>query len=279
MKKILTSILLVLIASACVFAGERTGIRIFKFNGVNVIGNCTEKGIDYSEERKMSSFDKLDCSGPYNVYYVQSKESKVLVEGKKEHVEKLITKVSGSTLSVKLEDGKYNSLVLRVTVYSPDLVSVSKSGSGNFVDDKGHKSDSDLHYSSAGSCTFKLGEISCVKFKVSKSGSGKVECESLKCNGASFSSAGSGSVDIRHFESKSDVDFKFSGSGNVDIEKMFVDGNLGLRISGSGRMDLNGEVKGVVDASISGSGNISGNLRTGGLETHIAGSGSVRFSK
>lgn len=279
MKKIFTSILVALIASACVFAGERTGIKIFKFNGVNVVGNCTEKGIDYSEERKMSSFDKLECSGPYNVYYVQSKESKVLVEGKKEDVEKLITKVSGSTLSVKLEDGKYYSLVLRVTVYSPDLVNVSKSGSGNFVDDKGHKSDSDLHYSSAGSCTFKLDELSCGEFKVSKSGSGKVECGSLKCNGASFSSAGSGRVEIKQFESKSDVDFKISGSGHVDIEKMCVDGDLGLRISGSGRMNFNGEVKGVVDASISGSGNIFGDLKTGGLETHIAGSGSVKFSK
>lgn len=279
MKKILISILVALSTVSCVFAGEGTGIRIFRSNGVNVIGRCTENGIDYSEDRKMDSFDKLSCSGPFNVYYVQSKESKVLVEGRKEDVERLITKVSGSTLTVKLQDGRYNSLVLRVTVYSPDLVSVSKSGSGDFVDEKGHNSNSDLVYSSSGSCTFRLGAISCGEFNVSTSGSGKVDAESLKCNGASFSTSGSGRVCIEHFASKADVDFKISGSGNVEIENLYVDGDLGLRISGSGRMNLNGEVKGVVNASTSGSGNISGKLKTGGLETHISGSGSVNFSR
>lgn len=258
MKKIFTSILIALIATSCMFAGEGKGIRIFKNSGVTVVGNCTEKGIDFSEFRNMDSFDRLAISGPFNVYYVQSDESKVLVEGRKEDVEKLITKVSGSTLTVKLQDGRYNSLVLRVTVYSPDIVSVSKSGSGNFIDDKGHKSNSDLSYSSSGSGIFKIGVINCGDFDFSISGSGRIEAESLKCKDASF---------------------RISGSGNVDIENFYADGDVDLRISGSGRMELNGEVTGVVDASISGSGNISGKLATGGLESHISGSGSVRFNR
>lgn len=283
MKKVFLTILVVLVTVLCAFAGDRRGdfknIHIFSGNGVQIIGTCTEDGIDYSEERKMNSFESLECSGPFNVYYVQSKESKVLVEGNQASVEALETNVVGKTLKVRIKDGKYSKLVLRVTVYSPELNHVSKSGSGSFTDNNGHKTANDLNLSSSGSCRFVVDKIECGEFNVATSGSGRMEAGSLKCEDASFSISGSGRMEFANFISTGDVAFRISGSGNFNAENMQVDGDLDLRISGSGKMSLNGEVKGTVSASTSGSGNISGNLKTGGLETHISGSGSIRFSK
>ncbi len=279
MKKILTSILLVLTLSSCVYAGDWKGLRFIRNNGVTVVGTCSEDGIDYSEDRVLSQFNMVDCNGPYNVYYVQSAESKVLVEGRKEDVEKLITNVSGSTLKIKLENGTYRSLVLRVTVFSPDVISVTKSGSGGYFDNKGHRTTSNISYSSSGSCHFTLGMIDCGRLEVSTSGSGRVQANMVKCDGASFRISGSGREELEKFASKSDVSFRISGSGNVNAEDLFVEGGLDLKISGSGRMSLNGEVTGVVNASTSGSGNISGNLKNGGLETSISGSGTIRFTR
>lgn len=279
MKKLIVAISLLILSAACVFAGNKPGIRIFNNGGVKVIGNCTENGINYSEVRKMKSFNSIDCAGPYNVYYVQSGESKILVEGNSESVAALLTEQSGDKVRIRLKEGRYTSLVLRVTVYSPELNNVSKSGSGNFVDESGHKTKNDVAYSLSGSCKLIADNIDCGDLSVRISGSGHVNIGSAKCKGGSFHTSGSGHFDFGKFVASEDVDFHISGSGSVDVNETMINGDLDLRISGSGRMNINGEVKGIVDASTSGSGNISGNLKTGGLETSISGSGTVRFTK
>ena len=124
---------IIAILAAALLAVPSDGFFIGRDNGVRIIGGCTEAGCDYSEERDVNSFSSLSTSGPYNVYYVQSPTSRVVIEGKKEFVEKLITEVKGGNLNVRLQDGTYRGLVLKVTVYSPVLDGIRISGSGSFI--------------------------------------------------------------------------------------------------------------------------------------------------
>ena len=73
MKKIFIILTAAFIACCCT-------INISFGDGVSVTGGCTEEGIDFSEERTVSGFDSFKAAGPFNVYYVQAPEQKVLVD-------------------------------------------------------------------------------------------------------------------------------------------------------------------------------------------------------
>lgn len=261
-----------IVAVSMAFSGGIFGTR-----GVTLFGGCTENGIDYSEDRNVGAFSSLSSSGPFNVYYVQSSESKVVVEGKREFVEKVITNVSGKHLSVKLEDGTYRSLVLRVTVYSPELDNINLSGSGSFIEKGAHRTENDIRFTLSGSGNLVAGELSCGSFSARISGSGRIEVDSIKGHDMDFTTSGSGRLRAGTLISDGNVGITFSGSGHGEIDNADIADCLKMRISGSGSIRVNGRA-GSVDASTSGSGSMYGNLKYDTIETHISGSGKVRFS-
>ena len=271
MKGIIAIMMTALLAfpSDGIFFGNRSGVR--------VIGGCTEVGCDYSEERSLQEFDAVSTSGTYNVHYVQSRSSKVVVEGKKEFVSQLITEVSGKTLRIKLKDGTYKGLVLKVTVYSPVLDGIRISGSGNFIEHGPHHSTGNIDFSLSGSGGLKAESIDCKSFSAKISGSGSINVPSVKGTDLNFRISGSGSVNVGSARAGGNMSMSFSGSGSGKVDKADVTGTLDLSISGSGNIDVNGRV-GSVTARTSGSGNIHGNLKYGSIDTHTSGSGRVRFS-
>lgn len=266
---IFAAILALSLPGSCIIGGH---------GGVRVIGGCTEKGIDCSDERLVEAFSTLSSSGPFNVYHVQSPTSKVLVEGKQEFVEKVQTKVNGGKLSVKLEDGTYRNLVLKVTVYSPLLDEVNWSGSGNFIDLSPRTTAGDFHFSLAGSGNYVGANIECHSFSAKISGSGTIKANEIVSGDVDIHTSGSGRSSIEKLVSTGNVSISHSGSGNSRIEDADIAGNLKCRISGSGNIVVNGKA-GSVDASISGSGDIHGALECSDVHSNVSGSGKVRFSK
>lgn len=246
--------------------------------GIKVMGGCSEEGIDYSEDRNPGNFSSVSSSGPFNVYYVQSSISKVKVEGKKEFVEKLICKVNGGNLVLKLEDGTYSNLVLKVTVYSPELNSVHLSGSGSFMDEGTHTTNNNVSFHLSGSGNLKAAKLECAAFSANISGSGRILVGEIDGGNMSFNTAGSGRIEIGKLKSNGNVSLSHAGSGRGEIESADVQGTLKLNISGSGSIEVNGRV-GKVDASTSGSGDIRGKLQYQEIDTHMSGSGKIRFSK
>lgn len=246
--------------------------------GVKVVGRCSEEGIDFSEDRNLNGFSSVSSSGPFNVYYVQSNISMVKVEGKKEFVQKLTSKVNGGNLVLKLEDGTYNNLVLKVTVYSPDLNSVHLSGSGSFIDGGPHKSKGNVSFHLSGSGNLRASDLECAAFSAKISGSGRIIVGEIDGGNMDFNTSGSGRIEIGKLVSNGNVSLSHSGSGRGEIESADIHGTLKLNISGSGSIVVNGKA-GKVDASTSGSGDIHGNLQYQDIDTHISGSGKIRFSK
>lgn len=264
--------------------------------GGTVVTGYTEEGCDASQERPMPAFTSFTTSGPFNVYYVQSQESKVLVEGKEEFLDKVITEMDDETLLIKLEKGTYHNLVLKVTVFSPVADNIKSAGSGNLVDNQGHSSAKEIEYKVAGSGDLYLVNVSSkTDIDIASAGSGDVYAENIACEDLEVSMAGSGDLDINGLTVKDldvkvagsgdakvtsatirkDADFAISGSGDIRVDAEVGD-EISAKTAGSGNITLNGSCN-EIEATTSGSGDISGNLQYNRISTTSKGSGKVRL--
>ena len=116
-----------------------------------------------------------------------------------------------------------------------------------------------LKFRSDSIASFTAGEIKVTVYgkainKVTLSGSGDFDAESLSCEG--------------------DFSLSLEGSGDIDIVNISCD-NCELALSGSGDIELSGSVKGKVTAALAGSGDISLSGEAAEAELSIAGSGDI----
>lgn len=116
-----------------------------------------------------------------------------------------------------------------------------------------------LKFRSDSIASFTAGEIKVTVYgkainKVTLSGSGDFDAESLSCEG--------------------DFSLSLEGSGDIDIVNISCD-NCELALSGSGDIELSGSIKGKVTAALAGSGDISLSGEAAEAELSIAGSGDI----
>ena len=270
---------------------------IVRFNGSSVVGYCTEEGIDFVEVREVGPFRALSSGLPCNVYFSQAARQEVRIETTEEFADKILTVVEDGTLKLKLQDGNYPKLILRIYISVPAIESITIQGSGNLYQEGLLQVDNNLNLKVSGSGDMRFGQISSKGIEATTSGSGNIDIESLASAG-SFSARVSGSGGIRIFGKtavEGGVELSVSGSGDIDIDSVAASGNASARTTGSGDICLrevvfNGDVdlktsgsgdiivNGTcrdVNASTSGSGNISGNLSHAGIRVHSTGSGDV----
>ena len=264
MKKLLILLAAGLLAVSC----------IINIGGGSFVGHCTEEGIDYTEVRDVAQFDALSSGLPCNVYFSQADKQEVRVETTKEFAEKVLTTVEDGTLKLKLEEGRYPKLILRVVITSPDIEGLSVSGSGSlFVEDALHASKN-LNLKVSGSGDIQAGSIDCLDFSAHVSGSGDIRVVSVACDSFVATTSGSGHINIETLTAQDFGTARVGGSGSIRLHEVTVDGNMDLRTSGSGSIHVNGRCRDV-DATTSGSGSISGSLSHTGIHTHTSGSGHV----
>ncbi len=206
----------------------------------------------YSETRNVSGFDEVAFTIAGEVYISFGQQYKVTLEGDKEYLAKVETKISGGTLVIKTDkwfNTSNEKVIARITM--PMLKGLDLSGSGKvFINDLLKTQSLEVDISGSGKIYAKEVEIN--KFECDISGSGSLE----------FS--GSGTID--------DAELSVSGSGNLSAPttKMAM---FEVSISGSGRCDCYVTEK--LEGSISGSGNItySGNPK---IDASVSGSGHIR---
>lgn len=247
---------------------------MINYGGVTVVG-YTEEGCDASQERLLPAFTSFSTSGPFNVYYVQAEQSKVLVEGKEEFLDKVITEVDKENLTIKLEKGQYHNLVLRVTVYSPVADEIRSAGSGNLTDKAGHSSSNDIEYKLAGSGDLFIADVNSNKdIDIASSGSGDVYADRIMCEDIDVSMAGSGNINVNGLNAK-DLEVKIAGSGDAKVSAATIKKDADFSISGSGSIKMDAEVGGEIEAKTAGSGSIVLNGSCDTIKASIAGSGDV----
>ena len=286
MKYILLAIAAALLAVSCVI----------NINGGSWVGTCTEDGIDYTEVRDVASFSALSSSLPCNVYFRQDSQQEVRVESTQAFAPKVITEVEDGVLKLRLEEGRYPKLILRVIVSSSDIEALSVRGSGNLIHEgelcaskgltlkvsgsgdikAGHIGCQDFSARISGSGDLRIATLSCRDFNAHVGGSGSQRIETLTCTGIDASVSGSGHIAVDAAKVDGDVKARISGSGRIRFADIQADGDMDLSTAGSGSLTLNGSCHEVA-ASTSGSGSISGNLTYTGIHTHTSGSGRVNL--
>ena len=286
MKKLVLTLTIGLLAVSC----------IINIGGMSWVGNCTEEGIDFTDVRDVKPFYGISSGLPCNVYYIQANQQEVRVESTREFADKVLTTVEDGTLKLKLEEGRYPKLILRVVISSPDIESISISGSGNLIHEGSLHASKDLKLKVSGSGDILAGDIgskdltahvsgsgsinassiACDDFDGSVSGSGSLRIGTVNCDGFEATTSGSGHVDIATLTAKDNASARVSGGGHIRLHDVAVDGDMNLKTSGSGSILVNGRCHDVT-ASTSGSGNISGDLSYTGIHTSTSGSGRVNL--
>lgn len=207
----------------------------------------------YTERRDVSGFSEVGFGVSGEVIISLGKQYSVVLEGDRDYIREIETKVYGSELRIKRDkwfDVGNRKVVVRITM--PELKGVSVSGSGKVTVNDPLRGE-DLNIGISGSGKALLRDVALKSVDCSISGSG------------SLNIAGEGTVDR--------LELHISGSGNYVGETTRV-GVLEASISGSGNCDC--LVSDMLKASISGSGNIrySGNPK---IDASISGSGKVRM--
>lgn len=206
----------------------------------------------YTETRNVKDFDEVSFSLAGEVYITFGSDYKVVLEGDKDYLEKIETKVIGSNLEIKT-DKWYQSanekLIAHITM--PSIKGLSIAGSAKAVVSDPLKASS---------------------FDLSIAGSGKVYVRDVNIDDFEVSIAGSGRIEIAGSGSIKDAELSISGSGvYVGTETKIA--TMEISIAGSGRCEC--YVTESIEGSIAGSGNItySGNPK---IDASVFGSGHIR---
>ncbi len=271
---------------------------IVNFNGSAVFGDTTEEGIDYTEVREVGPFNAISSSLPCTIYFSQADKQEVRVESTKEFAPKVLTAVEDGTLKLKLEEGHYPKIILRVVISVPDIESIAIHGSGDLRHEGTLKVRNSLSVKADGSGDIQMGDIVCKAFEAQTRGSGDLHFGLIDSEGFSASTSGSGDIDIESVAASAgaavkvtgsgharikgtaavngDMDISTSGSGDITLESLTASGNVSVRTRGSGNIRLRqATVDGDMDLSSSGSGDITVNGSCRDVNASTTGSGDI----
>lgn len=218
-----------------------------------------------TETRSMSSFNRIDNEGSFDVYIIQDSIFEVTIEAESNLISHINTDINGSILEIDTRDNLKTNHPIKVYVRTPNIHGVALSGSG--LVDMGEIYTTNLDVGLSGSGSMR-GSIAATEVLVEIGGSGSVNlgliCNSIttyiggsgdvflngSSNTSNYNISGSGAVKAYNFEVKNCYT-KISGSGDMYIN---VADQLGVNISGSGSIHYIGYPS--IDKSITGSGNL-----------------------
>jgi hypothetical protein len=203
-----------------------------------------------TETRKISSFNKVNVGGSFDVYLVDGTEGKLTLEGEENILKYIETEVKNGKLNVHFKQNTNikTTKKLIVTIPFEKIESVALGGSGNVIAKKRIKADE---------VSFSLG------------GSGNI-IASVDANTVKASIGGSGNIKLK---GKGDnLKCSIGGSGNVKAYDLKTS-SLKASIAGSG--DVSATVNNRIKATIVGSGSIYYKGKPSDIDKTALGSGSV----
>ena len=229
-----------------------TLIAIFTF-----LLSCSLVSAQRTEERKVKSFHSINLSVPATVYVKQEKETSIKIKGYPDDLEKIVTKVTESTLKIKRkkmdsENGTSHHYSNDIEIYisTPNLENLKISGSGTIIAKAPIKSGK-ANYMIIGSGNITIKELMADDLKCCISGSGYIRLKGKCEEEFKISISGSGDIEAYDFKAKY-VNVKVSGSGNCKVRAL---NKLTARTSGSGDIYYRGKPE-YIDCKYSGSGSI-----------------------
>lgn len=201
--------------------------------------------------RTVSDYDKIGVAGSFDVELIEASEGDITIEGEDNLLRYIITEVDGKELKIKWKRGiRIRTFKkIKITVPFKDINEIALAGSGDITSNA---------------------TITADEFKINLAGSGDID---LKLKVVKLKSAISGSGDLSLRGETINFDCAVSGSADVDADDLITD-NSTIRVSGSA--DVSIHVNQVLDAVVSGSGDISYKGNPKKNISKVSGSGSVR---
>lgn len=201
------------------------------------------------ESRHVSGFTSISYSLPGSLEIVQGDSENLVLKGNPEDLDKIITKVEGSTLKIYTKPHVSNLSHINICVSVKELEELDIAGSGDVTIKNVLKSN---------------------YFELSLSGSGDVTCENLEASKLEISLAGSGDVSIAG--KVNEVEISIAGSGDVWADELESE-KAEISIAGSGSVKI--WATKYLESSIVGSGDVyyKGNPL---IDSETIGSGSTK---
>lgn len=205
-----------------------------------------------TESRNVAGFHSISSGGSFEVYITMSNKESLRLEGDKEQLENVQTKVENGVLKIQYKKSTYFSLrqtkKVKVFITAKELTTIGLSGSGNISVTGALKTGTvSASVSGSGHISF-AAKVNHMNATVSGSGG-------IKANGSATSAtitvSGSGTFEGQDLHSQT-TEVKISGSGWV---KIYAEKSINAKISGSGNLYYSGNAS--VNLKKSGSGSVS----------------------
>ena len=239
--------------------------------------NKSFEGAD-RELRSMPNINGINNNGPLNVIYIESDKSEVYIEGDRNLFCRVQTQYKNGIVSISLDPGTYRNLWLQVVVYAPKMNILKSTGSGNIKAEKVSANAGEASVKVTGSAIIALGELQCTSdLDLHISGSGDIRIENMTCRELDVNVTGSGDVLANGTTSCTELDCHIAGSGGTKFAN--VKGTSAeLAVTGSGAIKITDGTFETIKARITGSGDISGDVKCPAIDRKTAGSGAIRLN-
>ena len=205
-------------------------------------------GSEKTEQRAVSSFDRLDVSGAFTVEFVCAEQTSLEITADDNLLEDISTEVRGSTLHIETARSIWPRGRLLVRVSSPNISVIRSSGASDISASNISNEKLSIETSGAGSVK---ADVQTSLLRLETSGAGNV---ALKGSAETFIVETSGAADVK--------------ARNLHVKK------ARLEVSGAGDVELN--VSDELDVSVSGAGDIRYFGSPSSVRQDISGAGSVR---
>lgn len=215
------------------------------------------ESVNVVQDRHLSGFNAIDAAGSFDVYITQGPNESVKVDAPADVQERIITEVDGGTLRIRNKNGSWGGLgevfghkkvVVYVVISQVNAIGITGSGDVYFKDGV-RASNLKLWVSGSGDV---YGKVDARNVECNISGSGDMKL-SGHAETSSVSVSGSGDFTARDLQT-ANTSVHVSGSGDASI---YVSNSLEASVSGSGDVSYRGNPKHIVKSK-SGSGDISG---------------------
>lgn len=157
------------------------------------VSESEQSGKIVTDVRDVDSFCKIVNEGAFNIKFVQSEKSQVVVKGDEWVMNKVSTEVRDGELEI-YNYGYAEGSNCEITVYSPNCTEIKNEGVGNIVCDS----------------------ISASKLKIENEGVGHIEIKNVGVARLRVENAGVGAIDLDGISAES-IDVENEGVGSVTI--------------------------------------------------------------
>lgn len=224
------------------------------FTGLLIVIIALNVSAQTTQNRQVAGFSSISSAGSFNVHIKIDGTESLKITGDEEVINDIETIVSDGKLKIGSKNKNswklFNNKKVDIYITAKTLSGLSNSGSGNMKLDGNLTGNAEIRSSGSGNVT---AAVNGSDLQIAVSGSGSIT-SSVNAGKLSAAVSGSGALNL---------------AGNVK--------NADIKVSGSGHIRANDLKTDVVDASISGSGNIHV-LANKSINARVSGSGRLIYT-